>query len=218
MTRALVTPEDVERAARCGGVLRLEGPYLLMPAAEDRMLRLGVRIESAERPGQDLPRTRGKAVVALAADHGGFELKESIRGHLESLGYLVLDFGTRSKNPVDYPDFAHRVARAVAEGAADRGIVVDGAGIGSSIAANKVFGVRAAKCDSMFDVENSRRHNDANVLALGARLERSAALEMVKTWLETPFDGGRHQRRVDKIRELENRYLREKTGSDRMKP
>lgn len=198
----------MEKAARAGGVLRVSGEYLLMPATEDRLLKLGVRIEPAPLPGQDLPRTRGKMAVALGADHGGFELKEAIRGRLESLGYVVLDFGTRSRDPVDYPDFAHLVASAVADATADRGILVDGAGIGSAIAANKVPGVRAAKCDSLFDVRNSRLHNDANVLSLGARLETSTALEMARTWLETPFEGGRHRRRVDKIIELERRYLR----------
>ena len=103
---------------------------------------------------------------------------------------------------------AHRAAKAVAEGTADRAVVVDGAGIGSAITANKVPGIRAAKCDSIFDVVNSRAHNDANVLTLGARLERNAALDMVKTWLETEFEGGRHARRVDKIVEIERSYLK----------
>ena len=206
MSRILITAEDVERAARVGGVLKVSGPYVVPPSAQDRMLRLGVRIEPAEIPGQDLARTRGQAVVALAADHGGYELKEEIRRTLEGLGYLVLDFGTKSREAVDYPDFAHRAASAVAEGAADRAIVVDGAGIGSSMVANKVPGIRAAKCDSMFDVRNSRLHNDANVLALGARLERGAALEMARAWLETPFEGGRHERRVRKIMEVERKY------------
>lgn len=208
MSRTLITPQDVEKAARCGGVLRISGEYILMPAAEDRLLKLGVRIEPASMPGQDLPRTRSKMAVALASDHGGFELKEAIRGHLESLGYLVLDLGTRSKDPVDYPDFAQRVAETVVAGTAERGIVIDGAGIGSAIAANKVPGIRAGKCDSMADIINSRSHNDTNVLSLGTRLERETALDMVKTWLELPFEGGRHQKRIDKIVALERRYLR----------
>ncbi|MBI2930799.1 MAG: RpiB/LacA/LacB family sugar-phosphate isomerase [Planctomycetes bacterium] len=170
------------------------------------MLKLGVRIEQA-RPGADLARSRERPTVAVAADHGGFELKEDLKKHLESSSYLVLDFGTTSREACDYPDFAHAAAVAVAEGTADRAIVVDGAGIGSAIVANKVPGIRAAKCDSLFDVENSRRHNDANVLSLSARLERSLAREMARVWLETPFEGGRHARRVDKIRDVEHRYL-----------
>jgi ribose 5-phosphate isomerase B len=204
--RDLITEREIEQARRAGGVLRVAGEFVLTPGAQDRMLKLGVRIEEA-RPGTDLSRSRGRAAVAVAADHGGYELKEDLKRHLETLGYVVLDFGTTSREACDYPDFAHAAAVAVAEGTADRGIVVDGAGIGSSMVANKVPGVRAAKCDSMFDVENSRRHNDANVLSLSARLERSLAREMSRVWLETPFEGGRHARRVDKIRDIERRYL-----------
>ncbi len=202
--KALITESDVERARRDGGVLHVDGDYMLTPGAQDRMLKLGVRIESG-RPGADIARDR--RVVIVASDHGGFDLKEDLKVHLQTLGYTVLDFGAASREPVDYPDFAHAAAAAVAGGTADRAIVVDGAGIGSCMVANKVPGVRAAKCDSMFDIENSRRHNDANVLALAGRLERSLAREMARLWLETPFEGGRHARRVDKIRDVEGRYL-----------
>lgn len=197
MEKQLITPEDVEQAARSGGVLHVEGDYVVLPSAEDRLVRLGVRIEKGRRLRPD------RRAVAVAADHGGFELKEEIRAYLESLGYLVLDFGTHSREPVDYPDFALRAAQAVAEGSAERGIVVDGAGIGSCMVANKVAGVRAAKCDSLSDIENSRRHNDANVLTLGNRHTKEAVREMVKKWLETPFEGGRHERRVEKINRID---------------
>jgi len=142
--------------------------------------------------------------VALAADHGGFELKNILRGYIEDLGYSVKDFGTYTKESVDYPDYAATVARSVAGGAYDRGIVIDGAGIGSCMAANKVKGIRAALCYDLRTAINSREHNNANVLTLGGPLlETGAAKEIVKVWLETPFGGGRHQRRVDKIMALE---------------
>ncbi|MCX6357641.1 MAG: ribose 5-phosphate isomerase B [Candidatus Aureabacteria bacterium] len=143
--------------------------------------------------------------VALAADHGGVDLKNLLRGYMEDLGYAVKDFGTYTRESVDYPDYAARVAHAVAAGEYDRGIVIDGAGIGSCMAANKVRGIRAAMCYDLKTALNSREHNDANVLTLGGPLlEPRAAREIVKVWLETPFGGGRHQRRVDKIMAIEN--------------
>jgi len=151
-----------------------------------------------EKPQDSSPERVRK--VALAADHGGFELKNILRGYIEDLGYSVRDFGTYTKESVDYPDYAAKVARAVAAGEYDRGIVVDGAGIGSCMAANKVRGIRAAMCYDIKTAINSREHNCANVLTLGGPLlEMREAKEIVKVWLETPFGGGRHQRRVDKI-------------------
>src|SRR6266851_1975382 len=145
----------------------------------------------------------------IAADHGGFELKEVLRGHLRDWGYTVLDFGTDSTAAVDYPDFAEAVAGALARGEAWRGVVIDTAGIGSAIAANKVPGVRAALCYDRTTARNSREHNDANLLSLGARMiPAELAREILAIWLETPFAGGRHQRRVDKIRAIEARFLR----------
>jgi len=144
--------------------------------------------------------------VAIGADHAGFSLKEEIKGLLAGLGIEVQDFGTASDQSVDYPDFAARVARGVAEGAFERGILVCGTGIGMAMAANKVAGVRAAPVTGLEGARLSRQHNDANVLALGARLTAPAlALDIVRTFLGTPFEGGRHQRRVDKISDLERR-------------
>ncbi len=136
-------------------------------------------------------------------------MKEDLKAYLGELGYQVVDCGTFSPEAVDYPDFAYAVARLVAEGRAWRGIVVDGAGIGSCMAANKVPGVRAAMCYDHATAVNSREHNDANVLTLGGLLlGRSLAREIVKTWLATDFGGGRHARRVDKIMEIEKRFKR----------
>ncbi len=143
--------------------------------------------------------------VAIGCDHGGLELKEVLkRAIAEDLGWEVHDCGTHSTEAVDYPDFAAAVGREVASGRAARGIVIDSAGIGSTMAANKVQGVRCALCHDDATVLNSREHNDANVLALGARIvHRGAATKMVRLFLQTPFAGGRHERRVKKIMALE---------------
>ncbi|HUF37712.1 MAG TPA: ribose 5-phosphate isomerase B [Anaerolineales bacterium] len=144
--------------------------------------------------------------VALGADHGGYHLKETLKRHLEAQGHAVVDCGTHSTDSVDYPDFARAVADLVGQGKAWRGIVIDGAGIGSSMAANKVRGVRASLCYDHATARNAREHNDANVLTLGAGLiGESLAIQIVDIWLTTPFGGGRHARRVDKIMEIEDR-------------
>jgi len=143
--------------------------------------------------------------VAIGADHGGFALKEILRKAIaDEMGWQVHDCGTHSDAAVDYPDFAAAVAREVASGRAARGIVVDAAGIGSTMAANKVAGVRCALCHDDTTVKNSREHNDANVLALGAKVvNRGAAVRLVRLFLTTEFAGGRHERRVKKIMALE---------------
>jgi ribose 5-phosphate isomerase B len=150
-----------------------------------------------------------KKIVAIGTDHGGFEMKETLKIYLEELGYTVSDCGTNSKDAVDYPDFALAVAREVVGGKAWRGIVIDGAGIGSCMAANKVPGIRAAMAYDYSSAMNSREHNDANVLTLGAGLiGLNQARTIVKTWLTTDFLGGRHTRRVDKIVAIEKQYLK----------
>ncbi len=143
--------------------------------------------------------------IALGADHAGFELKDRIKQHLSEQGIEVEDEGTNSADSVDYPDFAKKVADKVAEEHVARGVLVCGTGIGMAISANKVPGIRAAHCDNVFEAQMSREHNDANVLALGARvLDPATALEIVDTWVKTEFAGGRHQRRLDKIHEIEH--------------
>ena len=147
-----------------------------------------------------ITRSEAGRKIALGSDHGGFELKTRLVGFLQGLGYQVLDLGTHSKEACDYPDFARAVAQAVASGNCHAGIMIDGAGIGSSMVCNKVKGVRAALCYDLKTILNSRQHNDANVLTLGASANPPEMVEeMVRTWLSTPFEGGRHQRRVDKI-------------------
>jgi len=156
------------------------------------------------------PDTAGRKVVAIGTDHGGVELKNLLIKELNNLGFAVQDCGTNTSDPVDYPDIALAVAMLVAEGKAWRGVIIDGAGIGSCMAANKVPGVRAAMCYDYATAVNSREHNDANVLTLGAGLVgNNLARQILTTWLATDFGGGRHAKRVDKIIAIEKKYGRD---------
>lgn len=142
--------------------------------------------------------------LAIGSDHGGFRLKEAIKTYLLDHDYEVTDFGTDSEDSCDYPDFALPVAQAVAKGEYDKGILICGTGIGIGIVANKVKGVRAALCHDTFSAEACRNHNDANILTMGERIVgEGLALKIVETFLNSDFEGGRHQRRVDKIKALE---------------
>ena len=146
--------------------------------------------------------------IAIAADHGGYSMKEDLKPYLQKQGYLVDDCGTHSSDSVDYPDFAYAVAVKVSTGEAWRGIIIDGAGIGSCMVANKVPGVRAAMCYDHATALNSREHNNANVLTLGAgMIDTTLAHQIVLTWLNTKFGGGRHARRVDKIMDIEKKSV-----------
>jgi ribose 5-phosphate isomerase B len=143
--------------------------------------------------------------IAIGADHAGFALKEHLMATLTRLGHDVDDRGTFTSEPVDYPPICADVARAVAAGRVDRGIVLGGSGQGEQIAANKIRGVRAALCNDLYTARMSREHNDANVLAMGGRIVAfSLADEIAALWLSTPFEGGRHQRRVQQISDLES--------------
>lgn len=144
--------------------------------------------------------------IAIGSDHAGYELKEQVKGSLAGL-HEVTDVGTDSTDSVDYPDFALSVARLVAERTVERGILLCGTGIGMSVAANKVKGIRAALAFDLYTAMQSRRHLDANILVLGAHVTgRALALEIVAKWLDEPFEGGRHARRIEKIRRLEDDY------------
>lgn len=199
MTRnRAVTEADVRAAARAGRTLDLPAGAVVTPAARDLAGTLGI----AMREAQGAAPTR--QVVALGADHGGFPLKEQIKSVIAESGFDVLDLGTHDAQPVDYPDFAVAVARAVAEGRAWRGIMIDGAGIGSAMAANKIAGVRAALCYDLTTAQNAREHNDANVLTLGGTLIGTRlAVDIVRMFLSAPFGGGRHAKRVAKINSLD---------------
>lgn len=146
--------------------------------------------------------------IIVGSDHGGFELKNQVISFLRGFGYEVEDYGCYSSNPVDYPDIALTVAQDVAVSLESKGIIIDGTGVASAIVANKIRNIRATPCTNEFTAHSAREHNDSNILTLGARiLDFEKVQNIVKTWLETPFGGGRHERRLSKIREIEKRLL-----------
>jgi ribose 5-phosphate isomerase B len=196
--------EATLREVPAGSTLTLTSGTIVTPLAREVAAERHITLRQA---GSDPPTLaagrQGARRVAIGADHGGFELKEALKAMLAP-DYEVVDCGTHSKDPVDYPDIAVAVARCVAAGEAWRGILIDGAGIGSCMAANKIAGVRAAMCYDQASAVNSREHNNANVLTLGAGLIGSnLARQIVQTWLGTEFAGGRHTARVAKIDALD---------------
>jgi len=205
--KSRIVYQDEIRAVPEGGRLMVTRGSHLSPLASELARQRRVQIVSGTpSPSAALPATR---TVAVGADHGGYALKENIKAYLAELGFTITDLGTTGSEPVDYPDFAYAVAKTVADGSAWRGIMIDGAGIGSSIVANKVPGVRASLCYDVSSASNAREHNDANLLALGGQLiGPNLARQIVKTWLSTDFGGGRHSRRVEKIAAVESRYLK----------
>ena len=207
----LVTQQDIENLAP-GSALHVAEESIVTPLARQTALERGVTLvrgKSTETPTADSGSADMERTVALAADHGGFEMKKALAGHLRERGFSVIDCGTHGTDSVDYPDLALAAARLVARRQATAAIIVDGAGIGSCMAANKVPGIRAAMCYDEATAANSREHNAANVLTLGAGLIGGAlARRIVDTWLDTPHGGGRHARRVDKIMDIERRYLK----------
>lgn len=206
--RRAITERDVRRAAGEGARALDAHGAVVTPSARDAARALGVALG---RGGEDADPGAGASgagavVIAVGADHGGVTLKETVASRLRELGHAVIDVGTHGSEAVDYPDFAERVAREVASGRARFGIMVDGAGIGSCMAANKIPGVRAAMCHDITTAVNAREHNDANVLTLGGGLLGARlALEVMQSFLATPFGGGRHARRVAKIDALDQR-------------
>jgi ribose 5-phosphate isomerase B len=214
MGRTVVTEKKVIQAAKTTKEIEVPRGSLVTPLAKDAARKLNVSIrfvtlEEVKGSSQSSVSRGGKGKVALGADHGGFTLKQRIKTLLAEMGYQVVDVGTNSSQPVDYPDFADSVARLVADGDCSCGIMIDGAGIGSSITANKVPGIRAALCHDVTSANNSREHNNANVLTLGARIIGEVVAEqIVRTWMTTPFEGGRHQSRINKITQVEKKYLK----------
>lgn len=205
--RALVTVECLRGIPEGGRFDVPAGAMITELAREEAWKRRIALVEgSALVPGR---RSDARLVVAVGADHGGFALKRAVLEWLRELGHQPLDLGTHDENAVDYPDFAHAVARSVAEGRADIGICIDGAGIGSAMTANKVPGILAAMCYDAQTARNAREHNYANVLTLGGKLIKPAqAQEIVRTFLSTPHGEERHRKRVDKIRAIEQQHLR----------
>lgn len=185
-------------------VMRAMGNYEIDPSSQSGSSTRFEEVEDLLQESQQQKPINRR--IALGADHGGFTLKENLKIFLQKQGYQVDDCGTHSSDSVDYPDFAYAVADKVRKNEAWRGIIIDGAGIGSCMVANKVPGVRAAMCYDLPTALNSREHNNANVLSLGAgMIETTLARQIVDTWLNTVFGGGRHARRVDKIMAIEKR-------------
>jgi ribose 5-phosphate isomerase B len=205
--KRVITAVDIPGA----GELRIPTGAIVTASARETAEARGVRI--VELPEEQLSAIAPpERTIAIGSDHGGFRLKEALKPILEGLGLQVRDVGVSEEKPADYPDIALKVAELVADRTAGRGVVIDGAGIGSSIAANKVPGVRAALCYDKASARNSREHNDSNVLTLGARLlTETQAEDVLRTWLGTPFAGGRHQARVQKILDIEQKYLKKST-------
>jgi ribose 5-phosphate isomerase B len=201
----LVITEDDVRGLEHGAVLRIAEGARLTPLAADIVKDRGIELlRRAPRTGSS-----SHKAIAVGADHGGFAMKEELKSFLTSLGHRVNDFGTNSESAVDYPDFAHAVARAVSDHSVDLGIVIDGAGVGSAMTANKVPGVRAAACYSVEVARNSREHNGANVLTLGSKTITSDQMrEIVRAWLSTDLTEDRHRKRVGKIDAIERQYQR----------
>lgn len=202
--KSVITEDDV-RGLEPGSVLRIGEDARLTPLAADIVSERKIElVRRASRRG-----SKASRLIAVGADHGGFQMKEELKALLGELGHRVHDFGTYSEEAVDYPDFAHAVARAVANASSDLGIVIDGAGVGSAMTANKVPGVRAAACYSVEVARNSREHNDANVLTLGSKTINSKQMrEIVTAWLATEISEERHRKRVAKIDAIQRQYQR----------
>ena len=202
--KSVITEDDV-RGLEPGAVLRIGEDARLTPLAADIVNEKKIEIvRRASRRG-----SKASKLIAVGADHGGFRMKEELKVLLTELGHRVQDFGAYSEDAVDYPDFAHAVASAVANGSSDLGIMIDGAGVGSAMTANKVPGVRAAACYSVEVARNSREHNDANVLTLGSKTINSKQMrDIVITWLSTEITEDRHRKRVAKIDAIQRQYQR----------
>src|SRR6185503_107240 len=200
--KQVITELEIRSAVE-GDILRIDEDAKLTPLAQDLARERGIQIERVRRRT-----SANRKKIALGADHGGFEMKEEVKRVLADLGHDHQDFGTNSTEAVDYPDYAHHVARAVARGSCDLGIMIDGAGIGSCMVANKVPGVRAAMCYDEASARNSREHNGANLLTLGGKMISNDRMrEIVRVWLATELTEDRHRRRVDKISAIEREYL-----------
>jgi ribose 5-phosphate isomerase B len=202
--RAVITERDVPQS----GTLQVATGTIFTPSARDLARDRGVTIievAADQVPAESDP----SKIIALGADHGGFEMKELLKPIFEECRLTVRDVGVFEGKTADYPDIARAVAELVHSGAATRGVIVDGAGIGSAMVANKIPGIRAALCYDKASARNSREHNDSNVLTLGGRLlAPSVAGDVLRVWLSTPFGGGRHAARIAKITEIEKAYLK----------
>lgn len=202
--KTVITEFDVRQLSE-GAHLIVRENAIVTPSARDMIRERGIEVELRPKRSNS---ARHRS-IAIGSDHGGFEMKEKLKALLNEMGQRTRDFGTDSEAAVDYPDFAHAVARAVADGVCELGIIVDGAGIGSCMTANKVPGVRAALCYDEATARNSREHNYANVLTLGGRMISAEQMrQIVRAWIETPEGEARHGKRVAKIMAIEKQYSR----------
>ena len=206
--RNVITSGDVP----LGGVLEVVCGTIVTPSARELARDRGVAIVEIA-PEKFTRAKEPHRTVAIGSDHGGFRMKEFLKGVVASLGYVVEDCGAFDERSVDYPDLAEKVALFVSSGQAFAGVIVDGAGIGSAMVANKVPGIRAALCYDRATARNSREHNHANVLTIGGRmLTETQAEDVVRTWFATPWGGGRHQSRIDKITAVETKNFKGNRG------
>ncbi|MGD1044956.1 MAG: ribose 5-phosphate isomerase B [Bacteroidota bacterium] len=224
MKRPLITERDVVDAAQHGtNVLMIQSNSIITAAAKDeaqkRNIKFSIQSQSANISPASYQKTFSETssqishentmTIAIGSDHGGFSMKEALKIYLTEQGNRIIDVGTDSEQPCDYPDFAYAVASLVSSNKADRGIMIDSVGVASAIVANKIPGMRAVPCYDEFVARSSREHNNANVLTLGSKvLGIEIVKSIVKLWLDTPFAGGRHLRRVNKISDVEKRFLK----------
>jgi len=215
MAKILISEQTIlDAVKKSERVVFSEQGAIVTDAAKDRAKQLNVRIEISKETKSTQTLSTSKQIVpigtnetiAIGSDHGGFALKEVLKPFLQSLGFNVLDLGANSEESCDYPDFAYAVASIISTGGASRGIMIDSVGLASAIVANKIEGIRAACCFDEYSARSSREHNNANVLTLGGKtLGAESAKSITKVWLETPFSGGRHQKRLDKISDIEKK-------------
>jgi ribose 5-phosphate isomerase B len=218
MPKKLISERMVIDAASKGErILFYDTATLITAAARDRAKQLQIKIEpqpvamlSPDQSSKGTVVTANESkIIAFGSDHGGFALKEILKQFIQTFGYTIIDVGTTGEEACDYPDFAFAVAKMVASGTASKGIMIDSVGVASAMVANKIKGIRAACCSDEFTARSSREHNNANVLTLGGKvLGTETAKALVKIWLETAYTGGRHQKRLDKIDEIEQRLLK----------
>lgn len=204
--RLLITEKEIMRAFNTHQNIEISSNAIITPLAHDMAKEKNVRIIIDHQTIMDNKKLKVKNIqkIAIGSDHGGYDLKEKIKNYLFTQGYMYKDFGTHSKASVDYPDFAFPVARSVISGECDMGIVIDGAGIGSAICANKINGILAAVCHDKFTAKIAREHDNANILTMGANvISTIMAKEVTRIFLTTEFAGGRHTKRIEKILKIE---------------
>ncbi len=205
--KKLITEADINKLIKQGiKEIFIDPDTILTPLAKDLLIREKIEIKTSRNSTQEISNYTENKTIVIGSDHTGYRVKQELIKFLESKGYKVIDAGTSSEQSCDYPDFAYAVAYAVKDNKAQRGIMIDATGIPSAIVANKVKGIRAAVGFNEYAIRSSREHNNSNVLTLGARVFDIEILKsFITIWLNTAFEGGRHQKRLDKISEIENR-------------